>query len=366
MVSARVPFFVLFGLIFRSLGQEISGSSGVDGNGMERREDGLKGTGDGRPDEAVSSPMSERDLQLRDFVFPEIKLPEIKLPEIHVPPLEELNEIGAKLEVAIKSFEEAFVKEKENIEHTLYAVSSFISVQVDLLPDEIKSIIRGFDDFRNQHPTLFVIAVGTVGVITAQLMLPQVMLSILGALGFSPLGPVVGSWAAALQSTIYGPNTGGIFAILQSITMSAQRVWPITVFTSIVSLAIGIGLVALLAREEVRDLVKEWSVATPFPEIVAGGVAYGALEVWMVQLSDKMSDAGVPHVQWLDFAVQAVFQHLEDLQDARAVRAETLDQNMLYLNLYKSSVNFAMIVRNDKPRNVAINDAVYHQLLKPR
>ena len=44
----------------------------------------------------------------------------------------------------------------------------------------------------------------------------------LGAIGFAATGPVAGSIAAIIQSTVYGGAvaSGSVFAILQSIAMS--------------------------------------------------------------------------------------------------------------------------------------------------
>ncbi|KAH7871622.1 uncharacterized protein C8R40DRAFT_1121302 [Lentinula edodes] len=44
----------------------------------------------------------------------------------------------------------------------------------------------------------------------------------LGMFRFGKTGLVAGSWAAALQSTFYGPNTTGLFSILQHVAMSAK------------------------------------------------------------------------------------------------------------------------------------------------
>jgi hypothetical protein len=45
----------------------------------------------------------------------------------------------------------------------------------------------------------------------------------LGAIGFSPIGPVAGSLAAGIQGTCYGGAvaSGSIFSILQSVAMAS-------------------------------------------------------------------------------------------------------------------------------------------------
>ncbi|KAF8844796.1 hypothetical protein BDN67DRAFT_881407, partial [Paxillus ammoniavirescens] len=58
----------------------------------------------------------------------------------------------------------------------------------------------------------------TAGIIMA---LPAAGLGILHVLGFSPIGPVAGSFAAWFQSAVYGGFTGGVFSIVQSFAMSA-------------------------------------------------------------------------------------------------------------------------------------------------
>ncbi|KAM7183068.1 hypothetical protein V8F33_013826 [Rhypophila sp. PSN 637] len=46
---------------------------------------------------------------------------------------------------------------------------------------------------------------------------------ILGAFGFGPLGPIAGSLAAFIQSTVYGAAVpaGSLFALLQRLAMTA-------------------------------------------------------------------------------------------------------------------------------------------------
>jgi len=53
-------------------------------------------------------------------------------------------------------------------------------------------------------------------------------LGVLGLIGFSPIGPVAGSLAAVIQSTVYGGAvaSGSLFAILQGIAM-ASPIWSI-------------------------------------------------------------------------------------------------------------------------------------------
>ncbi|KIK94400.1 hypothetical protein PAXRUDRAFT_142926 [Paxillus rubicundulus Ve08.2h10] len=62
----------------------------------------------------------------------------------------------------------------------------------------------------------------TAGVIMA---LPAAGMGILGVLGFSPTGPVAGSFAAWFQSAVFGGATGGVFSIVQSFAMSTGT-WP--------------------------------------------------------------------------------------------------------------------------------------------
>ncbi|KAJ3917333.1 hypothetical protein F5877DRAFT_80074 [Lentinula edodes] len=89
-------------------------------------------------------------------------------------------------------------------------------VQMKQLPGEVCKAIQEFDKFQNEHP--YIIAGASVALIIG--IEPILSKSFIGMLVTYATSP--GSWAAALQSTFYGPNTTGLFSILQHVAMSAK------------------------------------------------------------------------------------------------------------------------------------------------
>ena len=58
-------------------------------------------------------------------------------------------------------------------------------------------------------------------------LLSYLFVTILGAIGFAATGPVAGSVAAGIQSTVYGGTVaaGSWFAFFQSVAMAAPTPW---------------------------------------------------------------------------------------------------------------------------------------------
>jgi len=84
----------------------------------------------------------------------------------------------------------------------------------------------GLKKFTREHPHLATTAgialIGTGSLIIA----PALALGALNIVGFSAIGPVAGSLAAALQSVIYGGATTGVFSVCQSFAMTAAVASP--------------------------------------------------------------------------------------------------------------------------------------------
>lgn len=61
-------------------------------------------------------------------------------------------------------------------------------------------------------------------------VLTWIAVTILGAIGFAVTGPVAGSLAAIVQSSVYGGTVaaGSWFAVAQSIAMTAPTPWLFT------------------------------------------------------------------------------------------------------------------------------------------
>ncbi|KAL0072463.1 hypothetical protein AAF712_000226 [Marasmius tenuissimus] len=223
------------------------------------------------------------------------------------------------LKPAIESLERVFRDVKASVEEFMRTMSHLIQVLREHLPTEIQTAIEGFDRFREEHP--YILAAAEVGleVVATHVVFPVAFLAVLELIGLSASGPVAGSWAAAIQSGIYGGNTGGLFSVFQSIVMTGKIVWPITVFVDV--LALVIGAVSVRPPSVIKSIVDEHlapfplatslelGLSTPVLLDQAGG---DELEQWMIAMGNKMTELDVPHVQWLDVAIEAMRKRCEE------------------------------------------------------
>ncbi|KAK7052943.1 hypothetical protein VNI00_004263 [Paramarasmius palmivorus] len=232
----------------------------------------------------------------------------VQIPGYH----EILRRIRYALEVAKHSLEQVISDNRSTAEDVVKSIRDFISVQLKLLPEEVRKAIRSFNTYKKEHPYLVAGAELVLIVVASELLLSFGMLAVLRVVGFGRIGPTAGSWASAIQSAIYAGRTRGLFSILQSIAMTGKRVWPLAVFTDIT--AITAGTIAVLPGEEVKALVEDWSrnASLAFPLAVdAGRNTTKEMEEWMVAFGERLKEAEVPHVQWLDAAIEALRQALE-------------------------------------------------------
>ncbi|KAK1226415.1 hypothetical protein PQX77_010626, partial [Marasmius sp. AFHP31] len=208
---------------------------------------------------------------------------------------------------------ERLVKDgKATFEDVYKAIHDFIRVQLELLPKEFQRAIEEFHRFKSEHPYIVAGAEVAFVVIGTEIILPYAFLGLLRLLGFSEIGPVAGAWAPAIQSVFYGGHTRGLFSILQKVSMTGRLVWPLEVFTDITA-AVG-GTIVVMPPGEIKRLVGEWVVDQPFPVDLAldsSNVSTGGFEMWMKFMKERMEEAGVPHAQWLDVAIEALRQRLE-------------------------------------------------------
>lgn len=127
-----------------------------------------------------------------------------------------------------------------------------------------------------------------------------------------------GSWAAVLQSLVYGGRTRGLFSILQHVTMSAKRFWPARVFLDLA--AVAAGTIVVWSGEMIRDVVDMW-----YPEMVLdlnlAMQSDGAIVVddWMQELGRRCEEAGIPEVQWFDVAIEAITRAVQEMAEASGV-----------------------------------------------
>lgn len=107
--------------------------------------------------------------------------------------------------------------------------------------------------FARKHPTLFKVqVVAVVGTVVSLAIVP-----ILGAVGFSAVGPVAGTAAAAWQASMGLVEAGSLFAWCQSVAMGGAALGGITAF-GIGSAAVAIGAgVASEAVKKVAAVVNE-------------------------------------------------------------------------------------------------------------
>ncbi|KAL0072464.1 hypothetical protein AAF712_000227 [Marasmius tenuissimus] len=261
----------------------------------------------------------------------DLKLPPIDLGLLHIdlgllPPGFDLEALLRALKPALDSLERVFLDAKASVQEFMKTVHDFIQAQLKNLPGEIQNAITEFRDFTEEHPYIVAAAGVALVVVTTHVILPHVFLWVLEMLGFGPLGPVAGSWAAAMQSVIYGGNTGGVFSVLQSVAMTAKSVWPVAVFMDVAAL-VASAIVFLapsviksivnehlapfpLATSQVVDSVADLGLSTP---ILLNQVVGDELEQWMVAMGNKMTELNVPHVQWLDVAIEAMRKRCEEL-----------------------------------------------------
>ncbi|KIK60061.1 hypothetical protein GYMLUDRAFT_618411 [Collybiopsis luxurians FD-317 M1] len=247
-----------------------------------------------------------------------IHLPDIKIPPIELPSPEEiLRRIREALEKAKTQLEQIIHDESGQAEEVLRRIQKFVSIQIELLPGEIRKGIEEFNKFRHEHPYITAAATVVLVIIGMEVILPWAFLGILRVFGFSELGPVAGSWAAAIQSVVYGARTRGLFSILQRLTMSAKRLWPVAVFLDLA--AVAAGTIAVWASGAIKDIVDTWypqmiAVMPDLNHLVQGhAAAEDMFDRWMDELGRRCAEAEIPEVQWLDVAIQSIAKRVEEM-----------------------------------------------------
>ncbi|KZP21698.1 hypothetical protein FIBSPDRAFT_953457 [Athelia psychrophila] len=106
----------------------------------------------------------------------------------------------------------------------------------------------GLEKFSHEHPHLATSAgialIGTGAVVVA----PTWTLFALSWVGFGPAGPVAGSLAPVLQSTIYGGATTGIFSVFQSFAMRTVAASPVALKIAYVAIQKGVWFIKQAAK----------------------------------------------------------------------------------------------------------------------
>ncbi|KAJ3714614.1 hypothetical protein DFJ43DRAFT_1215065 [Lentinula guzmanii] len=213
-------------------------------------------------------------------------------------------------------FERIFHNELSQVEEILRSIENIVAIQIAKLPREIRQAIEEFDKFRAEHPYVVAgISVALV-IIGTEVILPELFISVLRLFGFGKMGPVAGSWAAALQSTLYGGKTSGIFSILQRVTMSAKRVWPVAVFVDLV--AVAVGTITVLSSHLIKQLVDTWYPELEVPDLNlivqdTNGATDVLFDNFMKGLGKRCEEAGIPEVQWLDMAIESIAKAVREM-----------------------------------------------------
>ncbi|KAI3615588.1 hypothetical protein WG66_011779 [Moniliophthora roreri] len=252
------------------------------------------------------SVIQPRSIHLPDSIqLHGIHLPDIHLPDIHLPSYEDiLRRIWPQLKAARDHLERIIDDKTSEVSDVMKSVHDFIAVQISLLPEHVRKAVATFNAYRIQHPYIVAGASIALMIIASELLMPWAMLGVLRIFGFAETGPVAGSWAAAVQSAFYGGRTRGLFSILQSITMSAKRVWPAAVFLDVT--AITAGTIVVLPSGRIQEVVEHSSVS--FPMFLEASSEQ--LQRWMIMLGEELKEADVPHVQWMDAAIESFRQAL--------------------------------------------------------
>ncbi|KAJ3993765.1 hypothetical protein F5050DRAFT_1810232 [Lentinula boryana] len=254
-----------------------------------------------------------------DISFPTIKIGhiDITLPKISLPVPDKIFKSTLKIIEQTKTdFERLFQNELSQVEEILRSIGDFVSIQIAKLPHEIRQAIEEFDKFRVEHPYVVAgISVALV-IIGTEVILPELFISLLNLFGFGKAGPIAGSWAAALQSTLYGGTTSGIFSILQRVTMSAKRVWPVAVFVDLA--AVAVGMITVLSSHLIKQLVDTWHPELEIPDLnLVVQDTNGATDVlfdnFMKGLGKMCEEAGIPEVQWLDMAIESIAKAVQEM-----------------------------------------------------
>ncbi|KAJ3787741.1 hypothetical protein GGU10DRAFT_414998 [Lentinula aff. detonsa] len=269
----------------------------------------------------------ESEAILDDIPLPEdihISLPTIKigdiditLPNISLPaPAKILEHTLELIEQTKTDFERIFHNELSQVEEILRSIENIVAIQIAKLPREIRQAIEEFDRFRAEHPYVVAgISVALV-IIGTEVILPELFMTVLNWFGFGKMGPIAGSWAAALQSTLYGGKTSGIFSILQRVAMSAKRVWPVAVFVDLV--AVAVGTITVLSSHLIKQLVDTWYPELEVPDLnLVVQDTNGATDVlfdnFMKGLGKRCEEAGIPEVQWLDMAIESIAKAVREM-----------------------------------------------------
>lgn len=74
----------------------------------------------------------------------------------------------------------------------LRKIQNFVSVQIELLPAEVRIAVGVFNDFRHEHPYMVAAASVALAIFSSEVILPWMFLRVLGMFGFGELGPLAG------------------------------------------------------------------------------------------------------------------------------------------------------------------------------
>ncbi|KAF8177250.1 hypothetical protein BJ912DRAFT_986104 [Pholiota molesta] len=83
---------------------------------------------------------------------------------------------------------------------------------------------------------------GLLSAASLAVLLPSLAVVVVNALGFTSSGVLLGSLAAALQSSVYGALTGGAFSVVQAFAATAVVASPAVLAIGSILLAGGVGL----------------------------------------------------------------------------------------------------------------------------
>jgi len=118
--------------------------------------------------------------------------------------------------------------------------------------------------------------VGIGVAVVVAILLPVVAPALLGIIGFGALGPIAGSFAAAIQAIIGNVAVGSLFATLQSIAMGGLAAIPVVIHLTCVAIAGGLSAAVIFFSSDIWSLCKE---------------AASAVGAYIGSIADKASEA---------------------------------------------------------------------------
>ncbi|KAJ3856744.1 hypothetical protein EV368DRAFT_78402 [Lentinula lateritia] len=251
-----------------------------------------------------------------------------RFPDKHIPwPTQDeiLRQIGKTLERAKKQLEHVIRDESSQVEKIIRVIHDFVSIQVRLLPGDVRKGIDKFNEFRHEHPSLCYCCChrrsgGSRNGVYGPLAFPRsaspfricdvwsgccyVQISPLHS--YADLSQGLGLLPYSLFST---EHVRAASSRSYNVTMSAKSYWPVAGFLDLA--AVSVGTIAVWASEMV---IPDLNLVVKDDEIA--GILF---DDFLKEVGRRCEEADIPKVQWLDVAIETVAKAVQEIVQTGAV-----------------------------------------------